>query len=434
MADLIDQDAMTDTMAKLYNVTTSNGGARVSGTSGFDSAADYIVEQLTEHDFIAHQQFFDYNYFVVVGVPVLNMVSPREQNFTYNHDFSILRDSPSGEITAQITKIPNYGCDDADYYGFPVGNIALVLTGVCTGKYKIRVAMKFEASAIFIYNTPTTTTTLVGIGGYSTIPAFGVSYNCAVWISDENTAVYLKVETMYTQNATRNIYAVSSKGDNSSVIVIGAHLDTKPATPGVNDDASGISALLEIAYASKKLDNLRNQLIFAFWGAEEYGLQGSRYFVSHRTEYDFNIEAYINMDMIASANYIYYISYGNSSVGSESLKHASSKLQVLFEEYFNDSQIPFEYFLFSNGSDYGPFLDAGIPAVESNTGVAEVKTAEERTLFGGMAGATCDPCYHKACDTMDNINSDALLVQAQVVAHCSQVLGTKQDLHEFLYS
>jgi Pyridoxal-phosphate dependent enzyme/Peptidase family M28 len=60
------------------------------------------------------------------------------------------------------------------------------------------------------------------------------------------------------------------------------------------------------------------------------------------------------------------------------------------------------------GSDYIAFIEAGIPAAGCFTGDDEVKTRKQAALWGGKAGAVCDPCYHESCDRLNNINVKAL--------------------------
>ena len=63
-----------------------------------------------------------------------------------------------------------------------------------------------------------------------------------------------------------------------------------------------------------------------------------------------------------------------------------------------------------------PFIEAGIPAGGLFTGAEERKTEEEAAIFGGTAGLPLDPCYHGACDTIENINDFALDVNADAIA------------------
>lgn len=58
------------------------------------------------------------------------------------------------------------------------------------------------------------------------------------------------------------------------------------------------------------------------------------------------------------------------------------------------------------GSDFLPFLKKGIAAGGLLTGAGGIKSMEERKLYGGLANAAMDPCYHKPCDTYDNIDKN----------------------------
>lgn len=54
-----------------------------------------------------------------------------------------------------------------------------------------------------------------------------------------------------------------------------------------------------------------------------------------------------------------------------------------------------------SGTDYWPFLNAGVPIGGMHSGRAVmVKSPEQRDLFGGTPNANIDPCYHLACDTV----------------------------------
>jgi Zn-dependent M28 family amino/carboxypeptidase len=91
----------------------------------------------------------------------------------------------------------------------------------------------------------------------------------------------------------------------------------------------------------------------------------------------------------------------------------------VFEAFFLRSGLPFKGTDFSGRSDYGPFIAAGIPSGGLFTGAEGIKTAEEQQLWGGTAGISYDPCYHQACDTYDNVNTDALAVNADAVAYAT---------------
>lgn len=95
-------------------------------------------------------------------------------------------------------------------------------------------------------------------------------------------------------------------------ILIGAHYDhlgikmhqgrEKVMHPGADDNASGVSAVLEIARALAAMKNsgkaFTRSIIVAFWGAEEFGSQGSRHFVETRDVPLDKIVLVINLDMV----------------------------------------------------------------------------------------------------------------------------------------
>ena len=78
---------------------------------------------------------------------------------------------------------------------------------------------------------------------------------------------------------TENVIAETS-GDPNNVVLVGAHLDSVAAGPGINDNGSGSAAILEIAEQFKRLGlRPRNQVRFVWWGAEELNLLGSQFYV-----------------------------------------------------------------------------------------------------------------------------------------------------------
>ena len=60
------------------------------------------------------------------------------------------------------------------------------------------------------------------------------------------------------------------------------------------------------------------------------------------------------------------------------------------------------------GSDDAPFSQKGIPTVGLYTGAGGLKSETHVSLFGGAADQPYDPCYHRSCDTIENINRDVL--------------------------
>ena len=53
--------------------------------------------------------------------------------------------------------------------------------------------------------------------------------------------------------------------------------------------------------------------------------------------------------------------------------------------------------------------------------------------MGGIAGAIHDPCYHQACDSIQNINVFAYEKMVQAAAYVLEYLARQDDLNDWLY-
>ena len=89
----------------------------------------------------------------------------------------------------------------------------------------------------------------------------------------------------------------------------------------------------------------------------------------------------------------------------------------MFLKYFASEGLATEPTAFDGRSDYGPFIDVGIPAGGLFTGAEGIKTTEQAFIYGGTAGEAYDPCYHLACDTYANISLEALDQMSDAAAH-----------------
>jgi Zn-dependent M28 family amino/carboxypeptidase len=69
------------------------------------------------------------------------------------------------------------------------------------------------------------------------------------------------------------------------------------------------------------------------------------------------------------------------------------------------------------GSDHAPFAAAGIPVGGLFTGAGEPKSQQDQEAFGGTAGQPADPCYHRRCDDLGNLDLTVLDQMAAAAAH-----------------
>ncbi|MEV8631037.1 M28 family metallopeptidase [Streptosporangium sp. NPDC051023] len=426
-------------LEKLQQIADANGGTRASGTPGHEASVAYVAGRLRAAGYNVTLQEFEFPFFRVIGKPVLNRVTPDAKAYASGTDFRPMTYSGSGNVTADVqavdlvlppTPAPSStsGCEAADFAGFVPGNIALLQRGTCNFQVKAELAQAAGASGVIIFNegqpgegANDRRGLLTGTLGEPTthIPVVGAAFAVGNELAASGTRVTLTVNAESDlHRKTRNVLAESRWGDPNKVVMLGGHLDSVAEGPGINDNGSGSAGVLETALKANLLPT-RNRLRFAFWGAEELGLLGSQHYVASLSpEEKAKIKLYLNFDMIASPNFIYGIYDGDDSdhTGSPAGPPGSDKIEKLFEAYFTAVGQPYKGTDFTGRSDYGPFIAAGIPAGGLFTGAEGLKTPEEAATFGGEAGVAYDKCYHRACDTIANINDRALAVNTGAIA------------------
>lgn len=224
-----------------------------------------------------------------------------------------------------IVYIPNHGCG-ASAFSNVANKIALIEEPVSSQACEIWDsawnAEQANASGIIFYNSIHRKSLLysrVRITDWKkgdplmTIPVVSVLHSVGETLrgAQQHVQLDLITKTQITLEDTHNTLCVGRVGNDSQRILIGAHLDSVPAGPGLVDNGSGSSSLLEMAIILSEARQQflpHNKLVFAFWGAEEIGLLGSREWVrsmrrDHPDEWN-KIVANINLDMLGSPNYI----------------------------------------------------------------------------------------------------------------------------------
>jgi aminopeptidase S len=201
-----------------------------------------------------------------------------------------------------------------------------------------------------------------------------------------------------------NLIADWPGGDVNATVMFGGHADSVNAGPGINDNGSGSAGLLEVALTVAE-QNLQpsKHLRFAWWGAEELGLVGSTHYVGNLPDAELaQISGYVNFDMIGSPNAGYFV------YASGSQPPGSDQIEKVLADYFTSIGVQTETTEVGGRSDHAAFARAGIPTGGTFTGAEVTKTADQAAKWGGTAGEAFDPCYHRACDTLDNIDATAL--------------------------
>lgn len=391
------------------------------GGSAHNDTVNWLKKELesTSYYDVTLQPFSNYvmlngtiNSFSINGKPINSTL------FEYSN-------STDGLVTAPLVVIPNLGCEASDYATGVAGNIALISRGTCNFGLKSAFASSAGAVGAIIYNNVPGTVN----GGLGPPTRPEGTYVATVSLSQEEGEAYvaqiqgganvtasLDVVTDVQIITTNNVLATSKCGDKNNQLALGAHTDSVGAGPGINDDGSGTVAILNVAKALAKY-NVKNAVTFGFWSGEESGLLGSTYYVeSLSPEEALKIRAYLNFDMIASPNYVHQIYDGDGSAYGLTGPAGSDDIEAFFEQYFTRVGVPYNATEFNGRSDYGPFLDANIPAGGSTTGADEIKTEEEAAIWGGTAGEILDQNYHQAGDTVANLDQPAWLLHSRGIA------------------
>jgi aminopeptidase Y len=424
--------------AALQGIADANGGTRSRGTPGYQQSVDYMVAKMTEAGYdVALNPFV----FLFTPLPTLQQLAPTAATYP-SANFT---GSGYGEVTEVVTPVDinlvppranSSGCEAADFAGFPGGNIALIQRGTCSFAIKAQNAQAAGASAVIIFNQGDTPARegLISNGTLGTfvasIPVVDASFASGQALAQPGSQAF--VLTVEPFNETQyNVIAESRSGNPNNVVMVGAHLDSVPQGPGINDNGSGSAAILETAIQMAKVKP-RNKLRFAWWGGEEGGLLGSTAYVAGLSQAERDrIALYLNFDMVGSPNYVFMIYDGDDSdaTGAPPGPAGSAQIEKVFEQYYTERGIPFKGTDFTGRSDYGPFIAPGvdIPAGGLFTGAEGIKTAAEAATWGGTAGAQYDPCYHLACDTFANNSDNALDINADAVAYATLFFGMNTE-------
>jgi Zn-dependent M28 family amino/carboxypeptidase len=350
-------------LVALQRIADANGGNRAAGTPGYKASVRYVRAQLARAGLRVRLQSFPYVRFAVDLVRAQQLTPAQRDLAARAFEYS-----GSGKVRGQVVAAGD-GCQITDFSPDVRGKIVLIRRGTCFFAVKAGNAARAEATAAIIVNNEpgSLSATLVepGIG----IPVVGVPQGAGANLAGGTAEVEVRARTVRT--TVNNVIADAPRA-TAPTLMLGGHLDSVTAGPGMDDNASGVAMLIELAKAAQRLEP-RHHLRFGFWGAEESGLHGSRAYTrvaSNRRA----VVGYLNFDMLGAQNYSRQIYRG--------------PFADVFRRYFAARGLPSQTIDIEGRSDHASFDAVGIP-----TG----------GLFSGG-----DPCYHQRCDRVPNVNLRAL--------------------------
>lgn len=427
LAQKVTAEAMMAHLAKFQEIADANDGNRALGTPGYDASVDYVVDTLRGKGFDVETPEFEVK-IPWADAPALTVAGTKVEARPMEYTIGTEGAGVSGPILAARSE-DTPGCTAGDYDGLPVaGAVVLVDRGSCPFGQKQSVAAERGAVAVIIANNEDGENVAAGTLGDSTnvrIPVVSVTKDVGEQLRGQPGApTVLTLNAGVRMEKTRNVIAQTTTGSTADVVMVGAHLDSVPEGPGINDNASGVAAILETALQLGSSPQVTNAVRFGFWGAEETGLLGSNdYLGSLDLDGLRDIALYLNFDMVGSPNPGYFTYDGNQSAtpdereGVPRVPEGSAGLERTLVAYLDSAGKPAEDTSFDGRSDYDGFTRAGIPAGGLFSGGEEKKTAAQAEAWGGEADAPFDPNYHKPGDTIDNIDETAMQIHGSGIGY-----------------
>ena len=420
----IQQGDLWNHMQQFQAIANANPGpdghpSRNSGEPGYKASVDYVANLMQAAGYNVTIQPYTFTYSAYVGTPAWSEVSPTARSFVVGTDWNPGQSNgtatnapiqPAGGIVIPPTQTSSSasGCSPSDFNGFTAGSIALIQRGTCNFGVKVQNAEAAHASGVVIFNegNPGRTAVLNGTlldannnPFVATIPVVFTSFAIGDSLYNEYQTgpapvMNLSIHVIIDPNRTDyNVIADSKGGDKNHVVVVDAHLDAIYGA-GMLDNASGSATILDIAQKMKNVNPL-NKLRFIWFGGEELGLLGSKYYVNNLSSTDLSHIGYdLDADVTATPNYLIGVLdpagpdlFGRtvSSTFPNRVYKASTVARDQGVQYLDSLGLNHEFFS-PVGTDAFNFNKVGVPASGVLTGQDCCKTQDEVNLFGGYLG------------------------------------------------
>jgi hypothetical protein len=424
LAAAVTVDAMTAHLRRLQEIADADGGSRADGSPGFDASVDYVVKALRDKGFEVSTPEFERLRTVSPGKPALTVGGRQFQV----DQASLLVPTPAGGLSGPVL-VPRRaaGCAPSDYAAPVKGGVAVTDDTGCSVIDKQNAALARGAAALVVISPGGRNGSPSGLfprGYYDglRIPVAVAGNDAAAPLRRASGTVRVVLDAKTVKVHSRNVLAQTKTGSTHDVVMVGAHLDSVGAPvagPGINDNGTGVAAVLETALQLGPSPATTNAVRFAFWGAEEDGLAGSLDYVFGLDRDALNdIALYLNFDMLGSPNAGFFTYDGDQSgpspvarvpAGSDGVERTLAAYLYLAGK--RPADMPLQ-----QPTDYQSFLTAGVPIGGMTTGAEGQKTNVQARLWGGRAGAPFDPNYRTPRDRLDTVNRDALAVMGAGVA------------------
>ncbi|WP_158852303.1 M28 family peptidase [Saccharothrix deserti] len=368
-------------------------GQRIGGTESEHRARDYLASVLRDLRYQVTLQPFT--------VPDKYLSKLTVGSDTWNAGAS--RFGALGvTVTGPVVDLDNGTSLPADL----TGKIAL-LVNVPAGSTAVLDAARLGAAAVLVGRvsvppagktsafSPTLTANV-------TVPVLGIAQVHVERLRAAG-AVTVTVSTTHHPGLTSyNVIAdrpATFPGPDNGVVMVTAHYDSVPGSPGANDDGSGTVLTLELARVLRYLPT-HKALRFALWGSEEQGLLGSRYYVSQLADPDAaRIAGVFQNDMVATS-------------------HGPATAYWLLSVDGGDNATTAQVAAAAARLGYGAQVHGPVPRGSSDhVPFHERKIAAANFSWRGEGGPhELEPLYHTPEDTIaQNVSPDRLQISLELI-------------------
>lgn len=426
LADKVTIDGVYGHLLKLQEIADANGGNRADGSPGYQASVDYLAQLLRDKGFDVQTPEFERLSGSRGGKPVLTVAG---RNFRVEQASLMITTPPGGLKAVTLRPRRPAGCTAADYGEASVAEaIAVVDDTGCSIVEKQRVAVGEGAVGVLVVSQATPSRpvgappTLFTPGYYNDlkVPVGVIDSAAGAALRRTDSEVTLVLDNEPVMTTSRNVIAQTKTGDTKNVVFVGAHLDSVQSGAGINDNGTGVATVLETALQLGGEPGTANAVRFAFWGAEEVSMDGSKKYLSSLSKEQLDdIALYLNFDMLGSPNAGYFTDDGDQSTQAGTVIPApegSAGIERLLAGHLSMVGVRTADIPLQRTTDYAPFLAVGIPIGGLTTGSSQRKTDVQARLWGGKAGEPFDPNYHTRRDNIDNVDRDALGIMASSAA------------------
>lgn len=447
----IQRASLWSRLSQFQRIADENPGThghpnRDTGTPGYAASVAYVAQLVRKAGYDVTIQQYVYRKSEVVGVPRLSVGN---RAYAFERDWYVARLSGAGTLksVAEPPSGSQDGCSPSDFAGFTRGDVALLRSGGCDFDTQVENAQAAGAGAAILYApTPERGAYEARLVEPAKIPVAGVvSYAVGIdllrrYRSGDAPAVHIDIRQRSRSGLDYNVIADSPYGDPHHVVVIDAHLDAIYGA-GMLDNASGSTSILEIALDLAKTQT-RNRLRFIWFGGEELGLLGSRYYTTHLTQAQLRDIAFdVDADVTATPNYDILIADPANATKVKRFPPnvvPDSKIgNRYFEDFFDAGGVIARPARFGNdGTDSFAFSLAGVP----NSGILTqqdcCKRPWETKVWGGFLGnyegkipsfnGGCVDRPHRWCDNLSNNDPFVFELATKAVAYVTFKLAGRR--------